>query len=42
MICGGERTEKTAQYTFFTLEDIIKSKKLVDKHIFLKMDIEGG
>lgn len=42
MVCGGEMTEKTSLYSFASLEDVIKNKKLVGKRIFLKIDIEGG
>jgi hypothetical protein len=41
-VCIGEVTEKTANRTFYTLEDMIKSKGLFKKNIFLKIDCEGG
>jgi hypothetical protein len=38
----GDKTEKTAEYTFYTMWDLLKSRNLQNKHIILKMDTEGG
>lgn len=38
LICVGDITEKTEEYTYYTLWDLLKSRNLVKKHIILKMD----
>jgi hypothetical protein len=40
-ICVGAVTERGTR-TFYTIEDMIKMTNLTDKHIFLKIDCEGG
>lgn len=41
-VCIGEATEKTNLYTYYTLWDILKLRGLVNKHIIIKIDTEGG
>lgn len=40
-ICVGSVTERGAS-TFYTIEDMMKMSNMTDKHIFLKIDCEGG
>ena len=41
-VCVGATSEKTSQKEFHSLLDMIKLKGLLKKHIFLKIDCEGG
>jgi len=41
-VCLGAVSEKTSAKEFHSLLDMIKFKKLFKKHIFLKIDCEGG
>ena len=41
-VCVGEVSEKTTQKEFNSLADMIKANKLFKRHIFLKIDCEGG
>ena len=41
-VCIGEKSETTSEYTYHTLEDILRTRGLIHKHITLKVDTEGG
>lgn len=40
--CIGETTEKNGGTVFHSMQDILKNHDLVNKHIFMKIDCEGG
>ncbi len=42
LICLGEVSELSQRHTFYSLEDIIKTRGLKGKRITLKIDVEGG
>ena len=41
-VCVGERSEMTSGKVFHTLEDMLRIHRLLEKHIFIKIDCEGG
>lgn len=40
--CLGEKSEQTKIYKYSSLKDIIDSRNLTQKHVIVKMDIEGA
>jgi hypothetical protein len=41
-VCLSAQTEQINRVTFYSLEDMLKQRNLTDRHVSMKIDVEGA